>query len=49
MSLSFDDLPTVTARFEVGQDERLNSLLCAIGRLMWGTTLCMLASAASAS
>jgi hypothetical protein len=39
MPLSFDDLPTVTAWFEVGQDERVDPLLRAIGRLVWGANL----------
>lgn len=39
MPLSFDDLPTVTAWFEAGQDEHVDSLLLAIGRLVWGANL----------
>jgi hypothetical protein len=39
MPLSFDDLPTVTAYFEAGQDERIDPLLRAIGRLVWGANL----------
>jgi hypothetical protein len=37
--LSFDDLPTVTAWFEAGQDEGVATLLRAIGRLVWGANL----------
>jgi hypothetical protein len=39
MPLSFDDLPTVTAWFEAGQDEGVDALLRAIGRLVWGANL----------
>jgi len=39
MPLSFDDLPTVTAWFEAGQDERVDPLLRAVGRLVWGANL----------
>jgi hypothetical protein len=39
MPLSFDNLPTVTAWFEAGQDEGVDSLLRAIGRLVWGASL----------
>ncbi len=35
----FDDLPSVTAYFEAGQDERTDPLLRAIGRLVWGANL----------
>jgi hypothetical protein len=37
--LSFDDLPTVTAWFEAGQDEGVDALLRAVGRLVWGANL----------
>jgi hypothetical protein len=39
MPLSFDDLPTVTAWFEAGQDEGVDALLRAVGRLVWGANL----------
>lgn len=39
MPLSFDGLPTVTAWFEAWQDEGVDSLLRAIGRLVWGANL----------
>ena len=37
--MPFDDLPSVTAYFEAGQDERIDPMLRAIGRLVWGANL----------
>jgi hypothetical protein len=39
MSMPFDDLPSVGAYFEAGHDERIDPLLRAIGRLVWGANL----------
>jgi hypothetical protein len=37
--MPFDDLPSVSAYFEAGHGERIDPLLRAIGRLVWGASL----------